>query len=743
MMGMLPYYWHNCEYKALTMGVIVDMAVDYRSLFASTRETEDFNNIRDSFYILMAMNQFAVKPLPYEKQEAEGLLRIVLFSKDLRLIEHEGKHQIKQRNLAAKRADLAEALRKRRRRGVVPVFVSTMWFIFSLALSIQGAFGFVGENATAHDLALGLLMGWLPVLVLSSIIDRNPLSADDVRDKLNGLVSLVCRSLQDPVIVTEYIQTYCGGEAEDDMRQRVKDIVLRIESLDSGDFFVQFAGQGRTRWHYGVAHPILSDLENVWIAERGRAWLKDENEARNKLVLGSADRGLFWFDWRQLWHITMAVIIVAGECLGAFILSFYTPTIGLGCRSQGYLIFGLIALGLLILEFVIWRWTSEEREAYNAQNPSGSRRGTFDAIAGERMRQASMATVKRTRSWLERPVDATEDFARKWVPLIFSYTYIGDRQHRREHLQRVVDGKLQSMRHYSARQWWNILFFIPAELTNTAWLFKVILSQTFGAYVNCWCQTSQYSSGGGYLDLAMVLDSELKYVMWSWVTGTSISGVVLMASLAYIVIEWCMQSHLSTLDRDDAREGLQRTRAFRRYTYYLRKPPQWCVLRINGLWYIFNPPDRRQRTLVWTKEITYRYDLRSERERAMSTNTYDTELYPLPPPPPEMAYGRPRSSTETDTRRLLTSPLLPNIVGPQFTDEGSSHRLRAYSDANSEKSSMDVTRKPVTSSFLETEGGLLGPSSRQPSAEHLRPRLAHTRQASDEVLDGRSNEKNL
>ena len=715
------------------------MAVGYESLFASTRETEDFNNIRDSFYILTAMNQFAVKPLPYEKQEAEGLLRIVLFSKDLRLIEYEGKHQIKQRNLAAKRADLAEALRKRRRRGVVPVFVSTMWFIFSLALSIQGAFGFVGENATAHDLALGLLMGWLPVLVLSSIIDRNPLSADDVRDKLNTLVSLVCRSLQDPVIVTEYIQTYCGGENEEDMRQRVRDIVSRIESLDSGDFFVQFAGQGRTRWHYGVAHPILSDLENVFIAEHGRDWLRHENEARNKLVLGSANRGLFWFDWRQLWHITMAVVIVAGECLGAFILSFYTPTIGLGCRSQGYLIFGLISLGLLILEFIIWRSTSEERENYNAQRQGNSRRGTFDAIAGERMRQASMATMKRTRSWLEGPIDATEDFIRKWFPLVFSYTYIGDRQHRREHLQRVVDNQFQAMRHYSARQWWNILFFIPAELTNTAWLFKVILAQTFGAYVNCWCQTSQYSSGGGYLDLSMVLDSELKYVMWSWVTGTVISGVVLVVALAYIVLEWCMQSHLSTLDRDDAREGLQRTRAFRRYTYYLRQPLQWCVLRVNELWYLFNPPERRQKTLVWTKDVTFRYDLEPQRERAFSTNTPDTELDPLSPPQPELAYGRPRSSTETDTRHLLARGPLPNIVEPEFSAQDASYRLRAYSDASSDKSSMDVARKPVPTSYLET-------SDRQPqqlvqrqSEEYLRPRLAHMRQMSDDMA-GPSNE---
>jgi hypothetical protein len=526
------------------------------------------------------------------------------------------------------------------------------------------------------------------------------------------------------------------------MRQRVRDIVARIERLDSGEFFTEFAGQGRTRWHYGVAHPILSDLENVWIAEHGREWLRNENEARNKLVLGSTNRGLFWFDWRQLWHITSAVVIVAGECLGAFILSYYTPTIGLGCRSQGYLIFGLISFGLLILEFIVWRSTSEDVEEFHARRQGQGRRGTFDAIAGQRMRAASISVANRTRSWLERPLDLSENFVRVWFPKVFSYTYIGDRQHRREHLQRVVDEQFQAMRHYNARTWWNILVFIPVEIANTAWLIKVILAQTFGAYVNCWCQTSQYSSGGGYLDLEMVLHSELKYVMWSWVTGTAISCTVLVLSLAYIVTEWCLQSHLSTLDRDDAREGLQRTRAFRHYTFYARQPFQWCVQRINELWYIRS--ERRQRTMVWTKETTYQYDSEPERGRAFSTFSQESEPEPFPPLPPETAYGRPRSSTETDTRRLLASPPMPNIVEPHFPDDGSTHRIRTYSDA-SERSSMDVSRRPLPTTFFEGGDGLLGPpSGRQADDEdRLRPRLARMRQTSDDMLDGTGDGRSL
>lgn len=63
-------------------------------------------------------------------REAEGLLRIVLFSKDLQLLD-------KNTRLATERQRLAKDLREARKRGVVPVFISTLWFLFSLAISIQ------------------------------------------------------------------------------------------------------------------------------------------------------------------------------------------------------------------------------------------------------------------------------------------------------------------------------------------------------------------------------------------------------------------------------------------------------------------------------------------------------------------------------------------------------------------------------------------------------------------------------
>ena len=58
-------------------------------------------------------------------------------------------------------------------------------------------------------------------------------------------------------------------------------------------------------------------------------------------------------------------------------------------------------------------------------------------------------------------------------------------------------------------------------------------------------------------------------VKYYWSAGTSLSCLVLAASLLYIVIEYCAQSHLSTEDFDSAIRGLRMTQWFRRRTAWL------------------------------------------------------------------------------------------------------------------------------------------------------------------------------
>jgi hypothetical protein len=69
---------------------------------------------------------------------------------------------------------LAHHLHLLRRRGMYPLTISLGWFIVAFAVGIYQSFRQVGDYTTAHSLAIGLLLSWVPVLVLMSIADRNP-----------------------------------------------------------------------------------------------------------------------------------------------------------------------------------------------------------------------------------------------------------------------------------------------------------------------------------------------------------------------------------------------------------------------------------------------------------------------------------------------------------------------------------------------------------------------------------------
>jgi hypothetical protein len=279
--------------------LMVDMSVRYEEV---PPEGSEFAQMRDSFYILAVMNQYAIKP-KMPPVAAEKLLRIALFSDSLKL----SVTQPEDLSLVKQRETLALDLRRGRRRGIVPVFVSFLWFLFSLGLSLQTAFGQLGENATAHNLALGLLLGWLPVFIMGSIIDRNPMASDDLRHQLNGLLDKVRRALLDPQLRHTYMRD--TNRTEDDFRW--------TRNLDNDDyfrdFFIDFAGQGRSRWHYGVAHPILAGIEDAYVSGYGRDWLRHPDLARTKLVLGpDRIKGLRSFDFRELWQIGSAFATVLG-----------------------------------------------------------------------------------------------------------------------------------------------------------------------------------------------------------------------------------------------------------------------------------------------------------------------------------------------------------------------------------------------------------------------------------------------
>jgi hypothetical protein len=90
--------------------LMVDMAVKYDE--TPGRKTS-FGSMRDSLYLLLAMNQYTLRPVEAIKEkESETLLRIVLFSNDIVLTDTP-------KSLRAIRRILAREVREVRRRGAV------------------------------------------------------------------------------------------------------------------------------------------------------------------------------------------------------------------------------------------------------------------------------------------------------------------------------------------------------------------------------------------------------------------------------------------------------------------------------------------------------------------------------------------------------------------------------------------------------------------------------------------------
>jgi hypothetical protein len=293
--------------------LLVDMATHYdlKSAFPGPEAEATFQQVRDSFYLLSVLNQFTFCTADKLDVDLARLLRFALFDPSAAA--------------AAERKKLASTLRRQRKRGVVQVMITLFWFVVVLIISVHRAFKVVGSNTTAHDLALGLFLGWLAVLIASTVVDRNPTDSQHTRRKLNAFLTAVQRNNPG-----------------------------RFDPADiSTEVFKKFAGQGRLRWHYGAAHCLLEGLEDDHLKARGRGWI--ELYSTGTLSESTRDHhDLAYFDIRQLWHAAFSLLLLSAACFGAFWISFNTPTVGLGCRSGGYMIFAVLSIFALVLELVSW-----------------------------------------------------------------------------------------------------------------------------------------------------------------------------------------------------------------------------------------------------------------------------------------------------------------------------------------------------------------------------------------------------
>jgi hypothetical protein len=467
----------------------------------------------------------------------------------------------------------------------------------------------LGDNAQAHDLALGLFLSWFPILILSSIVDRNPVASDDIRRKLNKLVDLVCESLQDPGTRGEFIDSFQDMPEAKRMSYWVNKISLQAPHIKN-EFFTGFAGQGRIRFHYGAAHAILIDIEKSYIADHGRGWLsRHERSARASLVLGLVDNSFVWFDGRQFWQVSSSVLLVVGTSAGAFILSYFTPTAGLGCRTGGYVIYITIAFFLLLSELLIWILTSPVRKnEVNLMVRQSLRTATNDVQSAQRgVSFPGLVASKATLSWLLSCVEGIV------VAIGVSLARVKDLRNKKGNSERVeaaIRAHFATLHALTTREWSERLLFTPLEFINLVWLCYLIMAQTVGAFVNCDCQTSIWGPGGGYLDFTQWNYTNNAEVGKFWVAGTVVSSVFMGIGMFYVALEWCIQAHLCTENYKDAMIGLKRVRRFRRFTVWIRYPASLLVLVVNNIAAALNlRKSGKRKSLLWTKDTTHKSQL--------------------------------------------------------------------------------------------------------------------------------------
>lgn len=359
------------------------------------------------------------------------------------------------------------------------------------------------------DLALGLVLSWIPILILCSIIDRNPVCAEDIRFKINRYIHHIrCallqqqhkRELSASLLLDEDFYDWIDPDSQ--------------EPQYMGNILGDFAGQARFHWQHGLSPSIVAGIEDH-VGIVGRGWLTESLATRRALLCESSPKGIFWVDPFGIWQILLASTYVAGTAAGAFWIAYWTPTVGLGCHALGYLVFVMLSFMLFFLEITCW--------------------------------------------WL--------------LP-----------------------------RNSNSRRWGSAIT-TTAESINSSWLLFITTAQTFGLYEACTCIGGAFDPYGGYIDFSHVSGTLSSQVYSYWLSGTLFACAVLTWGTGFVVMKWCEQSHLTTLEYDSAVRGLMWTRHFTNATRFVRWAPEIGVRILSKIfnWALKNPD--RKPGMLWTRNV--------------------------------------------------------------------------------------------------------------------------------------------
>lgn len=248
---------------------------------------------------------------------------------------------------------LAFQLRMLRRRGVIPMLANLGTFLVAFIFSVILAFAELGGNSNTFSLAFGLLMTWLPLLVVFTIVDRNPVSSE----RAAWVLTLICLTFlrwawlesanYNSELISRWlynvdaVKTWATHPGNDPSNiQWWQDDTEIPEDLQVGVFI----GQGRKIQFCGLPHALLEASATVdFYIETTDGLLACAERAAERLN-----------GWKpKAWYVVsgLSFLLVWCAIMSAFVVSFTAPTIGLGCRTLTYLLFGTFSSVSWVIQF--------------------------------------------------------------------------------------------------------------------------------------------------------------------------------------------------------------------------------------------------------------------------------------------------------------------------------------------------------------------------------------------------------
>ncbi|KAK4446090.1 hypothetical protein QBC34DRAFT_357047 [Podospora aff. communis PSN243] len=317
--------WLGCPQAALT--ATIQNFLQTKSAVDLVKTT-DIHRVgprwTDALFVLTCLNQFkTVTAMDYDATNRFlHLLLYGLFRPATRYSLETELEETEQRLIRELLAELAFQLRLTRRRGVIPVYLTTVAFLLALAVSSTAPSGGSGVD----PLLPGLLFTWGPVLILLTLVDRNPISSDRHR-------VLFERWLHNVSAIYHWRTVGRGPVSSIQWWREPASFDERHDFLYIGEFI----GQGRTVGDAGLASAVMAEIRARRVVGRSVP-LEQYRDLASAVKVRLCRRS-----WQWLCTSLAAELAVVVGPLMAFMLAFNNPTVGFGCDSGSILLWAVLS----------------------------------------------------------------------------------------------------------------------------------------------------------------------------------------------------------------------------------------------------------------------------------------------------------------------------------------------------------------------------------------------------------------